>query len=157
MKKSATISAIVLFALMAFTAYSQADQPRDQKSAGLKKISGPTREINIDIDERAIEASVEEAMQLLEKDLEKLEVDLERLDIDLSKLANIEIPEINLESMEINIPEINIEPIEIDIPELHFQPVDVNIPEIEFDEEDFRPRKDSPEKKERAKGLKKLE
>jgi hypothetical protein len=164
MKKSIYLVAAMAIALTTSNLVSAQSNNTDSKDpkAGLKKISGPTREIKVDIDEDAIEESVERSMKGLEETLEKLEIDLAQLEINLQQ---IEIPDIHIQEIEIPeiiVPQIHIQPIEINIPEINIPDIDIDIPEINIpkincDEYDSKPRRDSEKEKQRSKGLKKLE
>ena len=108
------------------------------KSAGMRKVASGSQwrnmDVEINIDEEALEASietaVEEAMEAVEV-LENLEINIEPIEINLGYLN------IDIDPIVINIPDINfdiehieivIEPIHIDVDE-----VDINIEENRFD------------------------
>ena len=88
----------------------------DTKTSGLKKIAGAHHEdmnIIFDIDEEALELSlekIEQAMESMEKALEKMEISIEPIEINLQEL------EVNIDPIVIDIPDFDMamEPIEMD-------------------------------------------
>jgi hypothetical protein len=160
----------------------------EAKEAGLKKIAGGSahKNLNIDvnIDEEALEASIEvaikNAMESL-RVLEQLEIHIEPISIDLSNLNLLHNPIV------IDIPHIeeNVEPIDIDLDEMDFD-MDIDMDfdiDNDFDwdndngndddndwsfdkdkkkekeklkEEKDKPAKPTKQEKDKAKGLKKI-
>jgi hypothetical protein len=127
---------VLLFTLMiAMSGFSQQADPekeldeRNAKPSGsapLKKI--PTHkqalDLDIDIDEQALEADIERAMQV-ELNVEDIEIQVEEVDPILSDMNIVVDPVV-----EIDVPEIEIEP-EMD----YFEMKDID---IDIDEEDFQ-------------------
>ncbi len=94
----------------------------EPRADGLKRISGrPAREYDFDIhiDEKALEANIERAVERAMRDVEEALDKLERL-------------EINIEPIEIDLGDLNldIDPIEIHIPELD---IDIDIEPFDMD------------------------
>ena len=100
------------------------------RTQGLRKIASYRKmDLDIRIDEAALEASIElaikDALESVEAVLEKLEIHVEPIEINLSNLN------VGSEPIIINIPDVNIdiEPIEIDMDEMHF--------DFDFDNNDW--------------------
>lgn len=148
------------------TAQSAKEQPKTDKTngessgtTGLRKINTHRdRNFDIKIDEEALEAkiesAVEEAMRSVEVELGRLEIHIEPIEIDLSNL------DVNIDPIVINIPDmdINIEPIEIDMEDMD---IDIDIDEHDFDwdnDEDDRDHDDNDDEEDafRSKGLNRL-
>lgn len=124
---------VILIVLLASPAFSQDPKKAETKSDskvskeepradGLKRISGrPAREYDFDIhiDEKALEANIERAVERAMRDVEEALDKLERLDI-------------HIEPIEIDLGDLNlgIDPIEIHIPELD---IDINIEPLDID------------------------
>lgn len=124
---------VILIVLLASPGFSQdpkkAETNSDSKVSkeepradGLKRISGrPAREYDFDIhiDEKALEANIERAVERAMRDVEEALDKLERL-------------EINIEPIEIDLGDLNldIDPIEIHIPELD---IDIDIEPFDMD------------------------
>lgn len=124
---------VILILLLAIPGFSQDPKKAEPKSDvkvskeepradGLKRISGrPAREydFDIDIDEKALEANIERAVERAMRDVEEALDKLERLDI-------------HIEPIEINLGDLNldIDPIEIQIPDLD---IDIDIEPLDMD------------------------
>ncbi len=94
-------------------------------------------DVNVHIDQKAIEASIESAVENAMKSVEvaralgKLEIQIEPIEIDLGKL------DIDIGPIEINIPalDINIEPIDIDLDDMKID-VDADRDVVDRDDDD---------------------
>lgn len=141
------------------------------KTAGLRKL--PTRsrwqdlDINVNIDEKVLEASielaVENAMNAVEGTLERLEIHIEPIEIDLGNLN------IDMDPIVINIPDLDIDVEPVDLDDMD---IDIDIDQDDFDwnddndddgDNDQQKRKEkrksndkSNDDKDKSKGLKKL-
>lgn len=159
---------VSLIISLSITGFSQKNDPNPKtdeshKSEGLRKVTTRSfdQEINIEIDEEAIEATVNEAMKSVEDVLKNLELNLENLEINLSEL------EILAEPIVINIPDIDLEPLEFDFHDTDF---DIDIDEhsdwdndtddddqfIEKEKSKDKDKSDKIEDKDKSKGLKKI-
>src|SRR5258706_14775957 len=154
---------------------SKTDETNDKsKTEGLRKIKTRSQmrdlDIDIHIDQKAIEASIESpienAMRSVDVALERLEINIEPIEIDLSRM------DMEAHPIEINIPDLNIEiePIEVDL-DLNID-IDNDIDQDHFerddDDRDSRSNdkwteksddgKDTSDKaeKEKSKGLKRI-
>jgi hypothetical protein len=153
----------LLIGLIAIPGFSQStikkdESSADSKSAGLKKIDSGSqfrnRNFNVNIDEEALEASIElavrDAMRSVEQVLEKLEIHIEPIEINLNNL------DLNIDPIVINTPKIdvNVDPIDIDLDDMDFDMVmdiDVDIDDDRFDWDNDDEDNDSFFQKEKAK------
>ena len=147
------------------TAQSAKEQPKTDKTngelsgtTGLRKInSHRDRNFDIKIDEEALEAkiesAVEEAMRSVEVELSRLEIHIEPIEIDLSNL------DIDIDPIVINIPDldIDIEPIEIDMEDMDID-IDIDEHDFDWDDDDDRDHDDNDDEEDafRSKGLNRL-
>ncbi len=138
-----TLFVVLILALASTTAFSQdstrqkadkKDQPEETKEGGLRKIGGRQhRNFDINIDEKAlkanIEGAIENAMRSVDMALDKLEINIEPIEIDLRSLNK------DIEPILINIPNINIdiEPIEVDLRHLD---IDMDHHDIDRDDDE---------------------
>src|SRR5688572_28065463 len=110
-KYTRTLFSLAILSIVAMPVFSQKADPAPQteekreasKTNGLRRVAGPTPlNIDIDIDENALEASIESAienaMRAVETTLEKLEIHIEPIEINLGNL------DVNLDPIVINIP-----------------------------------------------------
>ncbi|HEX5171880.1 MAG TPA: hypothetical protein VFW11_22025 [Cyclobacteriaceae bacterium] len=126
-----------LSCLISIPCFSQESNSTTQKNdpssrtAGLRKIaSGSHRmDLEINIDDKAIEESVEsavgEAMASVETALEQMEIHIEPIEINLGDM------DMNLDPVVINIPalDIDIEPVDIDLDDID---IDIDVDEDHF-------------------------
>lgn len=149
---------VAMIGTASLSAFSQQTNKNGESSReGLKKIAGPSRnhEVDIDIDEEAIERSIEEALESVEATLRNLQIHIDPIHIDLKGLMD-------MEPIIVDVPDLdmNIEPIDIDLDELDIDldelDIDIDIDEdMDFDDDDGNDFKDKSDE-ERSKGLKKI-
>jgi hypothetical protein len=165
-KLNRTLHALVIILLATITGFAQDTRKTEKKNDeqqepsrkdGLKRIT-PARHWDYDIDEDAMEANieraVENAMKSVDVALGKMEINLKHLDIEP---INIHIPEINIEPVEVNIPEINIPPIEVNIPQFNFDfKTNFNHHFRHHFNSDNDDDNDKSDKQDKSKGLKKI-
>jgi len=143
-----------------------AQQNNKSSKEGLKKISGPSRnhdvDIDIDIDEDEIERSIEEALESVEAALKNLDdVRIDPIHIDLRGLLDIQpiivdIPNIDIEidPIDIDLDELNMELDELDL-DLDELDIDIDIDQdFDFDDDDQDDMNNKSD--DRSKGLKKI-
>ena len=145
------------------------EDSKASRSSGLRKISGPTNPIDVDIDideaalEQSIDLAVEQAMKSVDIVLDNLDIRIPPIDIDLSAL------DVDIDPIEVNIPDFDfrMDPIDLEID--HDFDIDIDSDdwddESEFDKQKSKPDKDKADKDkqkdksgkdEKAKGLKKI-
>lgn len=129
---------VILMLLLASPGFSQDPKKTEIKSDsrvskeepradGLKKISGrPAREYDFDIhiDEKALEANIERAIEHAMRDVEEALDKLERQEIHIEPIE-IELGDLNLD----------LDPIEIHIPDLDIDidPIDIDLDDLDLD------------------------
>jgi hypothetical protein len=166
MKHTLRIVFAFLLASLATVGFSQQTNPRQEKKTqitegtveesktnGLRKVTNNRNwNFEVNIDEEALEASIEAAIERAMLDvevamerLEKLEIHLEPIEINLSALENMDI---NIDPIVIDIGDLDID-IEVEVDELEDLDIEVDLGDLDEDE-------DGEADDDRKKGLKKL-
>lgn len=127
---SSVFLAFLVCIFCSISAFSQDTDDKQSKTQGPRKISGPTHQVHVEIDEEAISASVEvaveQAMKTMEQTLNNIDIQIPQIDIDLSH--------INVNPVMVNVPDLDIHI--APIPDIHIAPI--TIPDIQIDIQPIR-------------------